>query len=134
MQLVQAGPPSLPKTPLLHLLKPCSPAKMKTLMCGDVASGVNSRRFAKGAYCLGKIVYGKGWEELLTLLDFHQRHTHESQADVNHPTIDAYGSGEAFEHVRSTSFLFIASACTLLPQTACICTSKLTEGFQCACR
>ena len=60
-------------------------------------------------------MYGKGWEELLTLLDFHQRHTHESQADVNHPTIDAYGSGEAFEHVRSTSFRFMASACTLLP-------------------
>ena len=89
---------------------------MKSLMCVDHDADVNSRRFAKGAYCLGKIVYGKGWEELLTLLDFHQRHTHESQADVNHPTIDAYGSGEAFEHVRCTSLGFIALACTLLPQ------------------
>ena len=61
----------------------------------------DGKRFAKGAYCLGKIVYGKGWEELLTLLDFHQRHTHESQASVNQPTVDAYGSGEAFEHVSA---------------------------------
>ena len=103
-------------------------------MCADVAPGPNSRRFAKGAYCLGKIVYGKGWEELLTLLDFHQRHTHESQADVNHPTIDAYGSGEAFEHVRSTFFCSIASACTLLPQTACVCTSNVAEALLTACR
>ena len=77
-------------------------------MCVDGVPDINSRRFAKGAYCLGKIVYGKGWEELLTLLDFHQRHTHESQEDVNHPTIDAYGSGEAFEHVRSALLCFIA--------------------------
>ncbi|KAK9909832.1 hypothetical protein WJX75_008162 [Coccomyxa subellipsoidea] len=57
------------------------------------------KRFSKGAYFLGKIVYGKGWEELLTLLDWHQRHTKDKQ--TSHPTIDAYGSGEAFESVRS---------------------------------
>ncbi|EIE20880.1 hypothetical protein COCSUDRAFT_2635, partial [Coccomyxa subellipsoidea C-169] len=56
------------------------------------------KRFSKGAYFLGKIVYGKGWEELLALLDFHQRHTKDKQ--TSHPTIDAYGSGEAFESVR----------------------------------
>lgn len=71
----------------------------------------NGKRFAKGAYCLGKIVYGKGWEELLTLLDFHQRHTHERQAAVNHPTIDAYGSGEAFEHVRPVCHFWLACLC-----------------------
>ena len=70
-----------------------------TLLKGRRLGAEDGQRFAKGAYCLGKIVYGKGWEELLTLLDFHQRHTHESQAAVNQPTIDAYGSGEAFEHV-----------------------------------
>lgn len=68
-----------------------------------MVSAGSGKRFAKGAYCLGKVVYGKGWEELLTLLDFHQRHTHESVAAVNHPTIDAFGSGEAFEHVRPHS-------------------------------
>lgn len=57
------------------------------------------KRFSKGAYFLGKIVYGKGWEELLTLLDWHQRHTKDKQ--TSHPTIDAYGSGEAFESVGS---------------------------------
>ena len=79
--------------PLRHFRTPC--------LIGTVCGAEDGKRFAKGAYCLGKIVYGKGWEELLTLLDFHQRHTHESQADVNHPTIDAYGSGEAFEHVSA---------------------------------
>ena len=130
MRLVQARLPCRPRSPLLHLLEPCSLAEEKGLICVDVAPGVEGRRFAKGAYCLGKIVYGKGWEELLTLLDFHQRHTHESQADVNHPTIDAYGSGEAFEHVRSTSFRFMASACTVLPQTAHVCIGNLAGAFQ----
>ncbi len=64
----------------------------------DIAEG--GKRFSKGAYFLGKIVYGKGWEELLALLDFHQRHTKDKQ--TSHPTIDAYGSGEAFESVRYT--------------------------------
>lgn len=58
-------------------------------------------RFTKGAYFLGKIVYGKGWEELLTLLDWHQRHTKDKQ--TSHPALDAYGTGEAFEMVTSTS-------------------------------
>ncbi|CAL8467905.1 g7443 [Coccomyxa elongata] len=58
-----------------------------------------SKRFSKGAYFLAKIVYGKGWEELLALLDYHQRHNKDKQ--TSHPTIDAYGSGEAFESVRS---------------------------------
>jgi digalactosyldiacylglycerol synthase len=67
-------------------------------MCGCAEGG---KRFSKGAYCLGKIVYGKGWEELLTMLDFHQRNTKDVR--TAHPIIDAYGSGEAFESVRGPS-------------------------------
>jgi hypothetical protein len=55
-------------------------------------------RFSKGAYTLGKVVPGKGWEELLAMLDFHQR-TVTAEAAVAQPSIDAYGSGEAFETV-----------------------------------
>lgn len=65
--------------------------------CGCSAEG--SKRFSKGAYFLAKIVYGKGWEELLELLDYHQRHNKDKQ--TSHPSIDAYGSGEAFETVSS---------------------------------
>ena len=64
-----------------------------------VAGG--GRRFSKGAYTLGKVVPGKGWEELLAMLDFHQRalQSTATQDSVAHPSIDAYGSGEAFETV-----------------------------------
>lgn len=65
------------------------------------------KRFTKGAYCLGKIVYGKGWEELLTMLDFHQRNTKDSK--TSHPTIDAYGSGEAFDSVSSLQSFSLAN-------------------------
>ena len=51
-------------------------------------------RFAKGAYTLGKMVWGKGWEELLDML--------EAQRDRGEPLpdIDAFGSGEAGQAVR----------------------------------
>ena len=51
-------------------------------------------RFSKGAYTLGKMVWGKGWEELLAML--------EAQRDRGEklPQIAAFGSGEAEEAVR----------------------------------
>ena len=62
------------------------------------AAAEGGPRFSKGAYTLGKVVPGKGWEELLAMLDFHQR-TARAEAAVAQPSIDAYGSGEAFETV-----------------------------------
>ena len=50
--------------------------------------------FTKGAYCLGKVVWGKGWEELLTLLVAHKR-SHPDDPVV----VDAYGDGEALAAV-----------------------------------
>ena len=53
------------------------------------------QEFTRGAYCLGKVVWGKGWEELLTLLAAHKR------AHPDKPLqIDAYGEGEALAAVR----------------------------------
>ena len=47
--------------------------------------------FRKGAYALGKVVWGKGWEELLRLMEYCKK------TDNLCPTtlIDCYGDGEA---------------------------------------
>lgn len=51
--------------------------------------------FTKGAYCLGKVVWGKGWEELIALLAAHKR------AHPDEPVIvDGYGDGAALDWVR----------------------------------
>lgn len=47
--------------------------------------------FSKGAYALGKIVWGKGWEELLDLLDQDR----EARSEVLSVPLDCYGAGEA---------------------------------------
>ncbi|KAK9788295.1 hypothetical protein WJX73_003516 [Symbiochloris irregularis] len=51
--------------------------------------------FTQGAYCLGKVVWGKGWEELLTLLDAHKRAHPDKPLQV-----DGYGEGEALNAIR----------------------------------
>lgn len=57
--------------------------------CAESGTG-----FSKGAYCLGKVVWGKGWEELLTLLVAHKR-----AHPVKPLVVDAYGEGEALAAV-----------------------------------
>ena len=47
--------------------------------------------FTKGAYSLGKVVWGKGWEELLKLLDYCQNTASPCPAVA----IDCFGDGEA---------------------------------------
>ena len=63
---------------------------MANLHAGD------GKRFTKGAYCLGKVVWGKGWEELIKLLA-HCKKT-DSPCPATH--IDAFGDGEARVTVR----------------------------------
>ncbi|KAK9817001.1 hypothetical protein WJX72_008108 [[Myrmecia] bisecta] len=53
--------------------------------------------FAKGAYHLGKVVWGKGWEELVALLQLHYARGGEPLH------IDAYGTGEALEAIQARS-------------------------------
>ena len=61
-------------------------------------------RFSKGAYTLGKMVWGKGWEELLAMLEL-QRDAGAGggggSASASAPHIDAFGSGEAEQAVRT---------------------------------
>ena len=40
---------------------------------GVASAVIQGRRFQRGAYCLGKLVWGKGWEELLHHLAHHTR-------------------------------------------------------------
>lgn len=53
--------------------------------------------FSKGAYCLGKIVWGKGWEELIALLGQHA----EARSQVLDVPLDCYGTGEAASEMQS---------------------------------
>lgn len=62
---------------------------------GGAAEG--KRPFSKGAYALGKIVWGKGWEELLALLDQDR----EARSAVLSVPIDCYGAGEAASEVTA---------------------------------
>lgn len=67
------------------------------LRIGDDASSLDpdgGPRFSKGAYTLGKMVWGKGWEELLELLE-RQRDRGEPL-----PELAGYGSGEAEESIK----------------------------------
>eukprot|EP00891_Asterochloris_glomerata_P002916 jgi/Astpho2/2916/Aster-01063 len=55
-------------------------------------------RFTKGAYVLGKIVWGKGWEELLELLAAHCAATGPLPQ-----ALDAFGTGEAAHAIQKLS-------------------------------
>ena len=69
----------------------CCRARTHRCPCG--AEG--RRDFSKGAYSLGKVVWGKGWEQLLRLLAMHAAKHPDS---VCH--LDAFGEGEALTSVR----------------------------------
>ncbi|KAK9845807.1 hypothetical protein WJX81_002889 [Elliptochloris bilobata] len=56
------------------------------------------RRFSKGAYCLAKVVWGKGWEELLELLEYQGRIARARGEAPAH--VDAFGDGEALASVQ----------------------------------
>lgn len=56
--------------------------------------------FTKGAYSLGKVVWGKGWEELLKLLDYCKN----TAAPCPAVAIDCFGDGEARRTVSSALF------------------------------
>lgn len=78
-------------------------------MC--VAEG--RKPFSKGAYALGKIVWGKGWEELLLLLDQGR----EERSEVLAVPLDCFGAGEAASEVRvlvSVSFSCTARAASVV--------------------
>ena len=55
--------------------------------------------FPKGAYSLGKVVWGKGWEELLRMLDYCKMVDGYCPATA----IDCFGDGEARVSVSSIS-------------------------------
>jgi digalactosyldiacylglycerol synthase len=63
------------------------------LEIGSASAKRPAPRFTRGAYCLGKVVWGKGWEELLEILARVAGHGEAL------PPIDAYGSGEALDAI-----------------------------------
>ncbi|KAF0934048.1 hypothetical protein E2562_022725 [Oryza meyeriana var. granulata] len=71
----------------------------KFLKIGDkiMADRENGQQsFSKGAYFLGKMVWAKGYRELLDLLD-------KRKNDLQGFKLDVYGSGEDSQEVRSTA-------------------------------
>eukprot|EP00250_Pteridium_aquilinum_P012616 c20837_g1_i1 orf=89-2581(-) len=59
---------------------------------GTEQSGVSN--FPKGAYFLGKMVWGKGYRELIDLLEKHKR-------DLKNLSVDVYGNGEDSTAVKA---------------------------------
>ena len=64
---------------------------------GPLYCAADEPRFSKGAYALGKMVYGKGWDELVDLLAQDSRGS-RALVDVQ---VDCYGYGEAQPRVSS---------------------------------
>lgn len=58
------------------------------------AAATEAAGFTKGAYFLGKALWGKGYTELLQLLAAHKAATGDSLR------VDAFGSGEDAEEIR----------------------------------
>jgi len=52
--------------------------------------------FSKGAYFLGKMVWAKGYRELIDLMAKHK-------SDLDGYKLDVYGSGEDSQEVQSTA-------------------------------
>ncbi|KAM0913698.1 hypothetical protein ACQ4PT_011984 [Festuca glaucescens] len=68
--------------------------KIGDKLTSDVESGQQS--FSKGAYFLGKMVWAKGYRELVDLLAKHK-------SDLEGFKLDVYGSGEDSQEVHSTA-------------------------------
>eukprot|EP00951_Prasinocladus_malaysianus_P013005 scaffold97722_cov55-Prasinocladus_malaysianus.AAC.1 len=64
----------------------------KFLSVGDAAAAASDRStvFTKGAYFIGKAIWGKGYWELLHLLGAHR----DSGAAPQPLTIDVFGAGQ----------------------------------------
>lgn len=82
------------------------------LKARNVKSGAveGKKPFMLGAYCLGKIVWGKGWEELIALLGQHS----EARSQVVSVPLDIYGTGEAATEVCRLSHILLP-----VPLAAC---------------
>lgn len=71
----------------------------KFLEIGKVKLGQQQRgevAFTKGVYYIGKMVWSKGYRELLELLSDHQDEFSGLQVDL-------YGSGEDFDHIQEAA-------------------------------
>jgi len=65
-----------------------------------LASKASKPVFSKGAYFLGKVVWGKGYKELLDRVSEHN----SSDAGRDHPLeLDVFGNGDDFDDVKSSS-------------------------------
>lgn len=63
-------------------------------MAGEKEGG--EQKFSKGAYFLGKMVWAKGYRELIDLLA-------KQKNDLNGFNVDVYGNGEDAHEVQSTA-------------------------------
>lgn len=62
-----------------------------------VAEGESGKmNFSKGAYFLGKMVWGKGYKELVDLLEKHKQ-------DLQNLSVDVYGNGEDSAEVKAAA-------------------------------
>lgn len=57
---------------------------------------LGSQAFTKGVYYIGKMIWSKGYKELLTLLRSHQK-------ELNGLDIDLFGSGEDSAQVQEAA-------------------------------
>jgi digalactosyldiacylglycerol synthase len=75
--------------------------KKKESSNSDGANGNEGSVFTKGAYFLGKVVWGKGYHELLDCVEKHNANAEYGQTCPI--TMDVYGNGEDLESVTQTA-------------------------------
>ena len=75
--------------------------KKKESSSSDEANGNEGSVFTKGAYFLGKVVWGKGYHELLDCVEKHNANAEYGQTCPI--TMDVYGNGEDLESVTQTA-------------------------------